>query len=177
MEAELGMNWVPLFVLFPIVIIAIVVITWFVAKAHVTAWKRVILSIGGIFSIFGFVVTLFVLYYQLSPTFAGTFRFYAYTVFAPEGDPFEMQEEGYQPALMLRGVANTGGEVTLLNHPDPEFPTIVYLFTPGKFITTDLQDDVLSIPITQPGSLPRVISTSLWWALSKDIFSEVSSAQ
>lgn len=174
MEAELGKNWIPLLVLLPIVIIVAVLIVWFISRTQISRWMRVVLGVGGFFALFGFTVALLAVYYQLSSTFAGTFRFYAYSAFAPEGDPFAMQGEGYQSALMLRGVANTNGEITLLNHLNSEFPTIVYVFTPGKFITADLQDDVLTIPATEPGALPRVIATSLWWALTKDLSSEVS---
>ena len=126
--------------------------------------------------LFGFAIILVGFYYHLSPTFASTFRFYAYTALAPKDDPFQVSEGDYRPILMLRDVTKKNGEVSLLYHPNPDYPTLVSIFTQGKFIEANLYNDILSIPNTEAGSLPRVTKTSLWWALTKDLGSQISTA-
>lgn len=177
MEAQLTTNPIPLFILLPILIIVAVGTGWLIVKTRINLWKRLVLAVGGIFALFGFAILLFVVYYHVSHTFAGTFKFYAYSALAPDGDPFEKSNVDSQPVIMMRDVASSDGAVRLLYHPNPESPIIVYLFTQGKYITADLQDDALTIPDTKPGSLPRVINTSLWWALTKNIYNETSSVE
>lgn len=176
METHLVTNWIPLGVLLPILIIVSAGIVWLIAKANVVLWKRATLSVGGFFAIFGFAIALFIVYYHISTVFSDTFKFYAYSTFAPAGDPFEKLNSN-QRVVMMREVANNDGEVSLLYHPNPEVATVVYLFTPGKYITADLKDDVLTIPEVDADDLPRVINTSLWWALTKNIYNVVSSVK
>ena len=175
MESRLGLNPTLLSILLPILIIAALAIIWLIAKARLSLWRRIAFVAGGLFALFGFAVAFLIVYYQISPIFADTFRFYAYSALAPAGDPFQKSENGYQTVIMMREVSHQDGRVSLLYHPNPEWPTIVYLFTPGKFITADLKNDTLTIPAVETGSLPMVIPTSLWWALTRNIHSQVSS--
>lgn len=168
MGTQFGTNIITWYVIFPILLIVASCVIWFVVKLRVTLWKRVAFAVGSLFALIGFAVVVLGVYYQASTTFASSLKFYTYSTFAPDKrDPFETHSSD-QPVLMMRDVGYSNGEVRLLHHPNPEVATIVYLFTPGKFITADLKNDVLTIPEVQIGNSPRIEHTSLWWALTKD---------
>lgn len=176
MESHLGTNWIPLAVLFPIVLLTVIGMGWLIAKLQIEKWKRITLGIVGFFAAFGFTVLLLTVYYHSSTEFSDTFRFYAYTALAPEGNPFDGASGNYQPLVMMRDVSAKNGDVEILTSPNPESGTFLYAFVPGKYMYVSLQDNILTIPDFGEGSEPPVIETSLWWALSKNIHELVASA-
>jgi hypothetical protein len=177
MESQFGANITTWYVIFPILAIAAAAIFWFVVKIKVTPWKRVAMAVVSIFAFIGFAVVMLGVYYHVNKQFAGSFKFYAYSAFAPDQrDPFA-EHNTAQSVLMMREVGYSDGEVRMLYHPNPDYPTLVYLFVPGKFITADLKDNVLTIPEVDADSSPRVEPTSLWWALTKNLYSLVSSVK
>lgn len=176
MDPYLATNTVFLYVLLPVFVIVAVLIGWLVVKAQVKPWRKTLLALGGLFAIVGFAVVTLCVYFHSSTSFANTFRYYAYSALAPAGDPFEKPNVS-QSTLALLGVANQNGSVHLQRLPNPDYPIIITLFTPGKFTEADLMGDVLTIPTREAGSLPRVTQTSLWWALTKNLQSVVYSAQ
>ncbi len=158
------------FIIFPILIIVAAGIIWFVVKTRATPLKRTGLAVGALFTFVGFAVVLFSIYYQFDKVFATSFQFYSYAALAPKGDPF-LEHDGYTGRiLMVRDVLHKDGQVVILNHPNPDYPTEVALYTPGKYIQAQVKDNIVTIPADTSTSLPRVIRTSLWWALTKDIF-------
>ncbi|MEK7570249.1 MAG: hypothetical protein AAB515_02310 [Patescibacteria group bacterium] len=166
MDPNLGTNTFFLYVLLPIFILAFAGVVWMIVKVRVTAWKKTGLAIAGLFALLGFYGATLCVYYKASPTFAGTFRFYAYSALAPASDPFQTPNNDYRQALFLREVVNKDGAINFLKHPNPDYPAYVYLFAPGKFTYAELQDDTLTIPAAP---LPSTTKTSLWWALTKDL--------
>jgi hypothetical protein len=177
METHLGTNPIPLFVLLPIWVVAAASIVWTILKTQVKLWRRLALAGGGLLALFGFAVLLVGFYYKISPTFANTFRFYVYSALAPnKRDPFNNQNSN-QSVIMMRSVGYSHGELRLQYNPNPDYPTIVYLFTPGKIITADLKNDTLTVPTKESGSMPRILHSSLWWALTQSINNEVSSVE
>jgi hypothetical protein len=176
METHLGTNLVTWLAIFPVLIIVAVGIIWYLLKARGSPVKRIALIAGGIFAFIGFTVILLGVYYHLNPTFAIAFQFYTYSNLAPKADPF-LQSDGYAGnILMMREVLNNDGRITLLSHPNQESPIEVSIFTPGRYIQGQLLNDVLTIPQDSEGSLPRVMKTSLWWALTKDLYTMTGSA-
>jgi hypothetical protein len=168
MESQLGTNMMTWYVIFPILVIAAAAIVWFVVKMQVAPCKRVAIVAISLFAFIGFAVVVLGVYYQINKPFAGSFKFYAYSTLAPDQrDPFT-EHNTEQSVLMMRAVGYGDGEVRTLYHQNPDYPTLVYLFVPGKFITADLLNDVLTIPEVDADSFPRVEHTSLWWALTKD---------
>jgi hypothetical protein len=174
MEPQLGNNTFFLYVLLPIFVLTIAGMVWFIVKTQTTVWKKVALSVGGLFALVGFISTILCVYYKTSPTFAGTFRFYAYSALAPAGDPFQTPNNNYRQALVLREVVNKDGIISFLKHPNPNYPSYVYLFAPGKFTYTELRDDMLTVPAAPQ---PNTTHTSLWWALTKDLSKDVYSVE
>jgi hypothetical protein len=170
MNAEFGMNWIPLAVLLPLTLIVAIGIGWLIAKLKIEKWKRITFGVVGVFAVFGFAVAIVTVYYNMSWQFANTFNYYAYSALAPGNDPFVETENEAEPVLMIRDVW-TGDRVgEFANVPNPDFASIVYLFVPGKYITANyFQDEKLTIPEIPAGSMPAVTETSLWWALSKNI--------
>ncbi len=177
MDTHLGTNSIPMFVLLPILLIIAVGMGWMIVRAHVALWKRIALIVGGLFALFGMAVFMVTVYYKVSPNFASTFRFYAYTALAPAGDPFQTPNKDYRQALILREVVNKDGVISFLNPPNPSYPAMVAIFAPGKYIEADLTGDTLTIPPPPQDSLGRVTKTSLWWALTKDLTNIVSNVQ
>lgn len=177
MNTYLGTNTFFLYILLPIFILALAGVAWLVMRVRVTAWKKVGLTVCGLFALLGFYGTVLCIYYKTSPTFAGTFRFYAYSALAPAADPFETPNNDYRQALVLREVVNKNGVISFLKHPNPDYPTIVTVFAPGKFIEADLNGDTLIIPTPPQDSLGVVTKTSLWWAMTKDLTNIVSNVQ
>lgn len=173
MEPQLGTNTFFLYVLLPLFALALAGVVWFVVRAHVTAWKKIGLAIGGLFALLGFYGAALSTYYKTSPTFAGTFRFYAYSALAPTADPFQTPNKEYRQALLLREVVNKDGVISFLKHPNPDYPSYATLFAPGKFTYTELQGDTLTIPT----GTPSTTRTSLWWALTKDLSKLVESVE
>ena len=170
MGSQWGTNATTLYVILPILLLAVAAIILLVVRVQVTPWKRVAIAAGSIFAFIGFMVVVLGVYYRVNSTFASSFKFYAYSALAPDRrDPF-VEHASDQSILMLRGVGYSDGEVRLLYHPNPDYPTLVYLFTPGKFITADLKNDVLTIPEVTNGNSSRVEHTSLWWALTKNLY-------
>jgi hypothetical protein len=183
MQANLGLNYVSFAVIMPLILIAVVVLIIFIIKSKGSLWKRISLIVGSFFTLIGFTFVLLGVYFYLSPTFANSFRFYAYTAFAPtyatfvptytavatNSNPFT-QSDGYiGRILMMRDVMRTNGQLTVLDHPNASVATVVSLFVPGQYIQGQLMDNVLSIPEDTSGSLPSVTKTSLWWALTRDL--------
>jgi heme A synthase len=176
MDAHLATNTTFLYVLLPVFVFVAALIGWLVVRAKVKYWQKTLLALGSVFAFVGFAVIALCVYFYSSTSFANTFRYYAYTALAPVSDPFK-KPNASQTTLALLGVANQNGNVQLQRHPNPGYPLIVTLFTPGKFTEADLMGDVLTIPAREAGSLPRVTHTSLWWALTKNLQSVVYSAQ
>jgi len=171
MESQLGINTTTYYVILPLLVIVVAAIIWFVAKMKATVWKRVTLSVVGLFAFVGFSVITLCIYYQVNDSFAGTFKFYAYSALAPdERDPFTDHSDS-QSILMMRAVGYSDGEVRMQYHPNPYAPTITYLFVPGKLITANLQDDVLTYFVNKKKA---VENTSFWWALTKDIYTLIA---
>ncbi len=169
MGAQLGSNIVTWFVIFPLLIIIAVGIVWFIVKLQATPWKRTGIAVASLFAFVGFAAVLLGLYYHVNSTFAESFKFYGYSALAPKGNPFQ-ESDGYTGRiLMTREVLKKDRQVNLLNHPNPASPTEVSMFTPGQYIQAQIQDAIVAIPTDTSASLPRVIKTSLWWALTKDL--------
>ncbi len=176
MTAQLGTNYLPLAVGLPILALAAIGIGWMIKKNIAATWKRIVMAVVGIFALFGLAAVLLIASFHANISFADTFRIYAYTALAPSGDPFQFAREEFHPVLMMRDVANVDGTVTQISHPNPDYPTLIAIFAPGKYIEADMKDDAFTIPSIEAGSLPRVIKTSLWWALTSNIHNLVSSA-
>lgn len=174
MSTYLGTNTFFLSVLLPVFILALVGIVWLVVRAHVTPWKKIGLAIGGLFALLGFYGAVLCVYYKTNANFAGTFRFYAYSALAPAGNPFETPNNDYRQALVLREVVNKDGVISFLKHPNPNYPTTVAVFAPGKFIEADLNNDTLTVPPPPQDSTGVVTHTSLWWALTKNLSNLIS---
>lgn len=160
------MTW---YVIFPILLIAAAGITWFIFKLNASRWRRVGATAIGVFAFIGFSVVVLGVYFQTNKTFASSFRFYGYSALA-EADPFNTENGELSPTLMRWGVRNEDGAYKLYYHPNPEAPTESLIFAPGKYIMAQLKDDVLTIPKDIPNSEPRITHTSLWWALTKDLY-------
>ncbi|USN53693.1 MAG: hypothetical protein H6760_00795 [Candidatus Nomurabacteria bacterium] len=157
-------------VIFPILILAAVGIIWMIAKMKLSPMKRAGMIVGGIFTFIGFSVVVLGVYYQLSMHFSGTFQIYAYSNFAPNNDPFNEVVGSDGRLLTMQGVKQEDGKVFFVKHPDPDYPTGLFVFTPGKMIVAEEKDNQITIPEDVPGSLSNVTKTSLWWALTKDIY-------
>lgn len=171
METHLGTNLITWIVIFPILTIAVVGLVWYILKTNGPPAKKMAMIAVGFFAFVGFSVIVLCIYYHSSPSFATTFRFYAYSTLAPKADPF-LQSNGHAgDVLIMREVRNEDGRITLINHPNPESPIEISIFTPGKYIQGQLLNDVLTIPQDTNDSLPRIMKTSLWWALTKNIYS------
>ncbi|MFA6272189.1 MAG: hypothetical protein WC693_03710 [Patescibacteria group bacterium] len=166
MQANLGLNYVSIAVIMPLILIAAVVLIIFIIKSKGSLWKRISLIVGSFFTLVGFTFVLLGIYFYLSPTFANSFRFYAYTAVAQNSNPFTESDGYIGRVLMIRDVMRTNGQLTVLNHPNPSAATAVSLFVPGQYIQGQLQDSVLSIPKDSPESVTK---TSLWWALTRDL--------
>jgi hypothetical protein len=176
---DFGTNAVTYYLILPIVAIAAGLIAWAIIKAHVSPWKRAGLVAGGVFAFFGFVVAVGIVYYHTSLPFAGAFRFYAYSVLAPgqdkiasAKDPFQAAD-GYEGMIVeMRDVYKKDGQVRLVHSVTPGFGDYgAYVFVPGKWITVNQTDDVLTVrEASQYFSGPGVTKTSLWWALTKDLY-------
>ncbi len=163
------------YVIFPILVIAATGITWLIFKLNVSPWKRVGVTAIGVFAFIGFAVVLLGVYFQTNKVFASSFRFYGYSALA-EANPFDAENGDLEPALMRWGVFNEDGTFKLYYHPNPEAPTESLIFAPGKYILAQLEDGVLTIPQDVPNSEPRITHTSLWWALTKDLYRLSASA-
>ncbi len=175
METHLGTNLITWLVVFPILVIAAAGLVWHLLKTNWSSAKKIIMIAVGFFAYIGFSVIVLCVYYHLSPSFATTFRFYTYSTMAPKADPF-LKSDGYAGnVLMMREVFKNDGRITLLTHPNLESPIEVSIFTPGRYIQGQLLNDVLTIPQDSEGSLPRIMKTSLWWALTKNLYTVVGS--
>lgn len=169
MNAEFGTNWIPLVVLLPLTLIIAIGIGWLVVKLKIEKWKKITLGVAGLFAVFGFAVAVITVYYQVSPSFAYTFKFYTHTVFALGEDPFETTDNPAEAVIMQMDVWTGDKAGELVEIPTPDGELVTYLFVPGKFIEAHLKDEKLTIPEKEEGDLPAVTETSLWWALSKNI--------
>ena len=170
MEPHLGTNLITWLVIFPVLVIVAVGIIWYLTKIKGPLVKRVAIITGGFFAFIGFTVILLGVYYHLNPAFASTFKFYAYSTLAPDGDPFQVSEGDYNPVLIRHEVHKEDGQIKFLSNLKPDLPYYVFLFTSGKYIYTKIDNGVLTIPTDTPGSEPSVTETSLWWALTKDLY-------
>ncbi len=175
------------YVIFPILLIAAAGIVWLIFKMNVSPWKRVGITAIGIFAFFGFAMAVLGIYYQVNKPFAGAFKFYAYSALAPDyafaayhptdNDPFQLPEKGYGSMLITLGVHKENGQTKILRIPRDNTKFGAYVFSPGKWSIADIQNDVITIPQDVPGSEPNVTKTSLWWALTKDVYKLEQSAQ
>lgn len=173
MESQFGTNTTTWYVIFPILIIIATLIILFVVKMKTTAWKRTTIAVGGLFAFIGLTVVIFGVYYNTSTAFSSTFRFYALSTFSTsENNPFTATNNT-QSIIMMREAKNDNGEVKLLSHPNPYAPTPTILFVRGKFINASLQNDTMTYLGDQESA---VENTSLWWALTKNIFTAVYDA-
>ncbi len=173
MESQFGTNTTTWYVIFPILAIIAALIILFVVKIKTTAWKRTAIAVGGLFAFIGFTVVVFGVYYQTSTVFSNTFKYYALSAFSiSENDPFTATNN-FQSVIMMREVQNDKGEVKLFSLPNPYAPTTTTLFVRGKFITANLQNNVLTYLENEETA---VENTSLWWALTKNIYTAVYDA-
>ncbi len=176
MDTHLGVYILPFVIVLAGVVAVGVGCTWVIIKTAGNLWKRLVLGVGGVLAMLGVATVLIMAMFHFNPSFADTFRIYAYTKLAMSKDPFLFADQEFHPVLMMRDVANKDGKITQISHPNPNYPTLVAMFASGKYIEADMIDDVFTIPRTPAGSLPRVIDTSLWWALTTNIHNLVSSA-
>jgi len=170
MESHIGTNLVTWLVIFPVMVVVAGGIIWYIVRIKGALVKRVTMIVGGFFAFIGFSVILLGVYYHLNPAFAGGFRFYAYSALAPDGNPFQISEGGYGPVLLMNEVYTKDGQTKLLSSFRPDLPKYVYVFTSGKYIYTKIDDDVLTIQPDVAGSESNITKTSLWWALTKDLY-------
>jgi len=175
MESHLGTNLITWLVIFPVLIIVAGVIIWYLTKIKGSLLKKVTMIIAGFFAFIGFAVVLLGVYYHLNPAFAAGFKFYAYSNLAPKGNPFEISEGNYAPILIQNAVYKEDGKIKLFSGLRPDLPYYVSLFTSGKYVYTKIDDGVLNIPPDTPDSEPSIINTSLWWALTKNLYESISS--
>lgn len=169
MEAQFGFNLVTWLVFFPVLLLGMAVIIWFIIKMKVTRSQRIGIAVVGAFAFFGFFFVSLMVYYHTNTTFAQSFKFYGYAALAPDSSPFSKPDGYTGRVLMTREVLKQGNQITLLNHPNPTSPTEVAVFAHGKYIQAQLMDTKLSVPKDTPGSLPRVVNISLFWALTKSL--------
>lgn len=174
MNTYLATYLTPAIVLVSSCVIVAIVIGWVLVRSTLSNTKRILLLGSGLLAIVGCAAIVTCVLFRTNPSFADTFRIYGYTKLAPAGDPFTFSEGEFHPTLTMRDVVKINGEVRFGTHPNPDYPTLVALFAPGKYIEADMIDNVLTIPATPDGSLPRVINTSLWWAFTKNIRNVVS---
>lgn len=173
MESQFGANTTTWYIIFPILIIIAVLIILFVVKMKTTVWKRTAIAIGGLFAFIGLTVVIFGVYYNTSTVFSNTFKYYALSAFSmSENDPFTATNTT-QSIIMMREMKNDNGKVSILSLSNPYVPTPTILFVPGKFIHASLQNDKL---IYLENKETAVKNTSLWWALTKNIFTAVYDA-
>ncbi|MFH0952364.1 MAG: hypothetical protein V1838_04215 [Patescibacteria group bacterium] len=177
MESHLGTNLITWLVIFPVLIVAVSLIIWYLAKIKVSLVKRVTMIMAGFFAFVGFAVVLLGVYYHLNPAFAAGFKFYAYSTLAPEGNPFKISEGDYTSVLVQNVVYKEDGQIKLFSGLKRDFPYYLFLFTSGKYINTKIDDGVLTIPADTPGSEPSVTNTSLWCALTKDLYKYVDTVK
>ncbi len=170
---DFGTNTTTYYIILPLIAIVAALIIWFVARTKVSAGKKLALCALGIFAFVGFSVLTLCVYYHVNDHFAATFKYYAYSALAPDSrSPFDGEDHD-QSVLMIRVVRTENGEVSVLEHPNPYAPTLVELFLSGKFVTADMFNNVLTLP---DDDLDREVPTSLWWALTKDIYVQVGDA-
>lgn len=173
MESQFGVNTTTWYVIFPILVIIAIIIILFVVKIKTTVWKQTAIAIGGLFAFIGLTVVIFGVYYNTSTVFSNTFKYYALSAFSiSEDDPFTATNN-YQSVIMTRGMQNDNGEVKIASHPNPYAPTPTILFVRGKFIDASIQNDTLTYLEDEESAVEE---TSLWWALTKNIFEVVYDA-
>ncbi len=173
MESQFGVNTTTWYVIFPILAIIAVIIILFVVKMKTTVWRRTAIAIGGLFAFVGVTVVVLGVYYQMSTVFSYTFKYYALSTFSiSEDNPFTATNN-YQSVIMTRGLQNDNGEVKIASHPNPYAPTPTILFVQGKFIDASIQNDTLTYLEDEESAVEE---TSLWWALTKNIFEVVYDA-
>jgi len=178
MDLQFGSNTTTYYVILPLLIILAALIIWLVVKIKVSVGKKVALSFMGLLAFLGFAMITLWVYYLVDDSFAGTFKFYAYSALAPGEDPF-LQSDGYNSqVLAMTEVYVKDGNVRIpesLSFQEEDYGW--YLFLPGRWMTAGQIDRVL-IPREEGPyfSGPSVVETSLWWALTKDIYTGVSDA-
>ncbi|MDZ7798874.1 MAG: hypothetical protein U5L76_04660 [Patescibacteria group bacterium] len=177
MESHLGTNLITWLVIFPVLLIVAGVIIWYLTKIKGSLVKKVTMIMAGFFAFIGFAVILLGVYYHLNPAFASGFKFYTYSTLAPEGNPFEISEGDYTPVLIQNEVYKEDGQIKFLSNLKPDLPYYVALFSSGKYIYTKVDNGVLTIPADTPGLEPSVTKTSLWWALTKDLYKYVDTVK
>ncbi len=176
MNEQIGTNMVTWFVILPILVIAAAVIVWLVIKTHVTPWKRTGLAVAGLFAFIGFAFVLLGVYYNTSETFAGSFKFYAYSALAPQQEPFDIAEGGYGSVLATFEAYKENGALKVLRVPKSSAKYGAYIFSPGKWTVVDISDDVITLQ-EDANSQPNITQTSFWWALTKNLYRSTVNAQ
>ncbi len=169
METALGTNLITWLVIFPILAIVAVVIIWSIAKMGGAFKKKIAMIVAGLFAFAGFALVLIGIYFRLNPTFANTFRFYAYSALAPNDNPFQVSKGNYTPIVMRTEVYNDNGQIKFLSQLRPDIPSYITVFTSGRYINTKVNSGVLTVSPDLPGSERQTTKTSLWWALTKDL--------
>jgi len=178
MDLQTGSNATTYYIVLPLLIILGVLIIWLVVKTKVSAGKKVALSFMGLIAFLGCATITLWIYYLVDDSFAGTFKFYAYSALAPGKDPFLQSEGYYGPVLAMSEVHVRNGEVSWLE--SPSFSDIDHgwqLFLPGRWLTVGESNRVLAVREGDP-FFPdsNEIKTSLWWALTKDIYTGIGKA-
>ncbi len=163
---QLATNTTTWYVILPIMLIMLAGIIWFIIGLKTVIWKKVVMILLGFFSFIGFSAVLLSVYYQTSTVFSGSFDLYAYSVFAPERDPFDIPEGDYDTVLATFGVYKENGELKVMRVPNSSTQYGAYLFSPGKWMVVDVNDDV----ITLSESEPNITEMSFWWAMTKDLY-------
>ncbi|MFA6198053.1 MAG: hypothetical protein WC734_02735 [Patescibacteria group bacterium] len=181
-----GTNMITWYVIFPVLLIGLAGIIWFIFKMSVSPWKRVGITAISIFAFFGFTVAVLGVYYQFNKPFAAAFKTYSYSALAPDyalsayhptnNDPFQLPERGYGPMLATLEVYKENGQTKILRIPRNNTKWSGYIYTPGKWSIVDIENDVMTIA-KDSDSKPLVTHTSLWWALTKDVYSMNASTQ
>jgi len=168
MNEQFGTNFITWFIIFPVLIIATITIIWFIIKTHVNSWKRIGLSIAGLFTFIGFAFVLFGFYYKTNKTFSASFNVYAYSALSPKQDPFDIAEGQYGSVLATFDVCKENGLLKVLHTPkSSEYGSNI--FNSGKWTAVKINDDIVTV--SQNSNLEQdIIHPSLWWALTKNLY-------
>ncbi len=178
MDLQLGTNVTTYYIIFPLLIIIAALIVWLVTKIKVSIGKKVALVLLGILAFAGSVTMTLWIYYQVDDHFSGTFNLYAYSALAPGADPFLQSDGYYGPVLAMSEAQVRNGEVRWLESPDSSSIDHAWqLFLPGRWVTVGESNRVLATREGDPFFPgPHEVQTTLWWALTKDIYTGVGDA-
>ncbi len=181
MAMQFETNMTTYYLIIPILVLALGGLVWFIIKMKTTFWKKFTLLVISFFAFFGFIFMVLTVYYQFNEPFAGMFKFYAYSKLTPGSDPFGEANEDEGSIIRVLGVTEVskeGGQVILPNLSDIlGYDYGGYLFTPGKWQTVKVDDNVMTLLDLDSNGKPDIINTSLWWALTKDPYKLTESVE